>query len=258
MRINVLLLGASLTALAYSPCGAQSTTTFAYDAQGQLTGVSRSTGTTGYSYDAAGNRVQVSIGVQPATAGAVSKTTDFNTSASIQLQPGGNYTSLAIASTPAQGTLSPISGTTTVYTPTTGYAGSDSFTYTATGPLGTSSPGTVSITVSPPAGLIATISSTTYYRAKIGPTWENTGEPSSVTMTAVGGTAPYSYAWERYSGDSQTAAASPSAATTYWQRVMNNSVDASYNSVWRGKITDAIGQSSYTPQVTVTVEQFAQ
>ena len=53
----------------------------------------------------------------------------------------------AIASPPTHGTAS-ITGATATYTPTTGYTGNDSFTYTARDPAGaTSAPATVSITV---------------------------------------------------------------------------------------------------------------
>ncbi len=59
----------------------------------------------------------------------------------------------AVASSPSHGTLSGLdtaAGTIT-YTPTNGFSGSDSFTYTATNTGGTSVPATVSITVNPPA-----------------------------------------------------------------------------------------------------------
>ena len=61
----------------------------------------------------------------------------------------GTYTSMAIATGPAHGTVS-TSGTVVTYTPAAGYFGADSFTYTATGPGGTSAPGTVSLTVAMP------------------------------------------------------------------------------------------------------------
>lgn len=59
---------------------------------------------------------------------------------------GGVITSIAVAGAPAHGTAT-VSGVTVVYTPTGTYFGADSFTYTATGPGGTSAPATVSITV---------------------------------------------------------------------------------------------------------------
>lgn len=61
----------------------------------------------------------------------------------------GVHTSLAVASPPAHGTVS-VSGDVVTYTPASGYHGADSFTYTATGPGGTSAPATVSLTVTAP------------------------------------------------------------------------------------------------------------
>ena len=58
----------------------------------------------------------------------------------------GVYTSAALGTLPAHGSAS-LSGSTVSYTPQTGYLGSDSFTYTATGPGGTSSAATVSLNV---------------------------------------------------------------------------------------------------------------
>ena len=62
----------------------------------------------------------------------------------------GTYTSMAIATGPMHGAVS-TSGTVITYTPAAGFFGPDSFTYTATGPGGTSAPATVSLTVATPA-----------------------------------------------------------------------------------------------------------
>ena len=78
--------------------------------------------------------------------------TAFNTPVAINLaaQITGVATSIAIATPAAHGTTS-ISGTTVTYTPTSGYFGTDSFKYTATGPGGTSLPSTpVNISVASP------------------------------------------------------------------------------------------------------------
>ncbi|ALN86342.1 outer membrane autotransporter barrel domain protein [Lysobacter capsici] len=58
----------------------------------------------------------------------------------------GIITSIALATAPAHGTAT-VSGTDVIYTPAANYFGSDSFTYTASGPGGTSAPATVTITV---------------------------------------------------------------------------------------------------------------
>jgi hypothetical protein len=58
----------------------------------------------------------------------------------------GTFSSIAVATAPAHGTTS-VSGNVVTFTPTANYYGADSFTFTATGPGGTSAPATVSLTV---------------------------------------------------------------------------------------------------------------
>ncbi|MNX36138.1 Autotransporter beta-domain protein [compost metagenome] len=62
----------------------------------------------------------------------------------------GVHVSIAIGTAPAHGTAS-VSGDVITYKPNAGYSGADSFTYTATGPGGTSAPATVSLTVAAPS-----------------------------------------------------------------------------------------------------------
>lgn len=83
------------------------------------------------------------------------------TSMPIQNEPGasltidlspyltGEVTGIVIDQQPANGTLTLGSGSTLIYTPNPGYSGTDSFTFRAIGPGGTSSPAAVSITVIP-------------------------------------------------------------------------------------------------------------
>ncbi|MEO0061734.1 MAG: hypothetical protein RLZZ08_294 [Pseudomonadota bacterium] len=66
----------------------------------------------------------------------------------------GVHSTIATAVGPAHGTVS-ISGDVVTYTPAAGYYGADSFTYTATGPGGTSAPATVTLTVAIPAAPVA-------------------------------------------------------------------------------------------------------
>jgi uncharacterized protein YhjY with autotransporter beta-barrel domain len=89
----------------------------------------------------------------PATPGAAGRAVDVaydSTGQTIPLQPNGVYTTLAIATAPTKGTVT-LNGTTATYVPTPGSFGADSFTYTATGPGGTSAPATVSVTIATPA-----------------------------------------------------------------------------------------------------------
>jgi len=67
----------------------------------------------------------------------------------------GVYSSLSVRSGPAHGTAS-VSGDRVTYTPTAGYYGPDSFTFTATGPGGTSSSATVALTVATPPPPVVT------------------------------------------------------------------------------------------------------
>ncbi|WP_159845760.1 putative Ig domain-containing protein [Brevundimonas sp. G8] len=62
----------------------------------------------------------------------------------------GVYDSVAVTTAPAHGTIS-VSGAVATYQPAADYFGADSFSFTATGPGGTSSASTVSLTVASPA-----------------------------------------------------------------------------------------------------------
>jgi uncharacterized protein YhjY with autotransporter beta-barrel domain len=89
----------------------------------------------------------------------------------------GVHSSLAIGTAPAHGTTS-VAGDVVTYTPATGYFGSDSFTYTATGPGGTSAPATVSLTVATPAA--PTVAATSANVA-----YDSTGQAISLTASGV-------------------------------------------------------------------------
>lgn len=66
---------------------------------------------------------------------------------------GGAHTAINIVAAPAHGTVT-VAGDVVTYTPAAGYFGADSFTWTATGPGGTSAPATVSLTVATPGAPI--------------------------------------------------------------------------------------------------------
>lgn len=94
---------------------------------------------------------------------------------------GGAADSVAVASLPGHGTAI-ANGTAISYQPHAGYAGPDSFTYTATNAEGSSAPATVSITVSPP---VIAITPSAPLTAQVGASY-------SQTFTWSGGAAPYS------------------------------------------------------------------
>ena len=101
----------------------------------------------------------VTIQVDPAPPVADNKIviTPYNTPKQITLSGsdndnlGGPFAlTFSLASSPAHGTLSAISGSFVTYTPNHNYSGSDSFTYTSTDVNGESKPALVQITVLPP------------------------------------------------------------------------------------------------------------
>jgi uncharacterized protein YhjY with autotransporter beta-barrel domain len=114
-------------------------------------------GTDNFGYAATGKggtsasaAVTIAVGTPPAPVlTALTFTVPFNKPGTIDLASGvaGVFTSITIVTAPTQGTAT-LNGTTLSYTPNKGYFGADSFTFTATGPGGTSDAGTVNITVS--------------------------------------------------------------------------------------------------------------
>ncbi len=95
---------------------------------------------------------------------------------------GGPAASVAVATQPSNGAAT-ASGTSITYTPNYGFSGSDSFTFNATGPGGTSQVATVSVSVIAPSVVITPGSLTiaTQHTAY------------SLSLSASGGTAPYSF-----------------------------------------------------------------
>ncbi|WP_190285618.1 putative Ig domain-containing protein [Montanilutibacter psychrotolerans] len=172
--------GALPAGLALSSAGALSGTptangtfNFTVTATDSSTGTGPYTGSRAYS---------LSIAEQAPVANPVSATVAQSSGANpITLNiTGGVPTSVSIASAASNGTAI-ASGTSITYQPTAGYAGPDSFTYTATNGAGTSAPATVTITVSNPT--ISVVAS--------GPLAAQIGVAYSQTFTWSGGTAPY-------------------------------------------------------------------
>ncbi len=146
-----------------------------------VTATDSSTGSGPYSSAPRGYTLQIIN--SPPLANPVSATVAYNSGANpITLNlTGGVPTSVAVGSAPLHGTAI-ASGTTITYQPTAGYAGPDSFTYTATNTAGTSAPATVSVTVGNPT-ITVTAS---------GPMSAQVGAGYSQTFSWNGGTAPYS------------------------------------------------------------------
>jgi uncharacterized protein YhjY with autotransporter beta-barrel domain/PKD repeat protein len=103
--------------------------------------------------------VTMAINFSAPTVANVTANVPYNTATPINLSVTGQYTQVNVA-TPTHGTApTPAAGVTTItFTPTTGYSGTDSFTYTATGPGGTSATATIDVTI---GTLVPTAGSTT-------------------------------------------------------------------------------------------------
>ncbi|WP_168356317.1 putative Ig domain-containing protein [Lysobacter enzymogenes] len=140
-----------------------------------------STGTGPYNSAPRGYVLQV-INIPP-VANAVSASVAYNSGANpIALNiTGGAPTSVAIGTAPAHGTAI-ASGVNVTYQPNAGYAGPDSFTYTATNSAGTSAPATATIAVGNPT---ITVTASDPLAAQI-------GVPYTQTFTWNGGTQPFS------------------------------------------------------------------
>jgi hypothetical protein len=70
-----------------------------------------------------------------------------------------------------------------------------------------------------------------------------------VTATASGGVAPYTYLWERTSGDASTTASNPTGDITTFVRTSVS--PGLFSSVWRCKVTDDVGTIAYSPTIIV-------
>jgi large repetitive protein len=123
-------------------------------------------GTDSFTYTATGPggtsapaTVNITVGLPPAPT-ASNKTgvavpyASTGTAIDLSASVSGVHSSLAVGTSPAHGTVT-VAGDVITYTPNATYYGADSFTYTATGPGGTSAPATVSLTVATPAAPVA-------------------------------------------------------------------------------------------------------
>lgn len=116
-------------------------------------------------------------------ANAVAFTTTYNAPATaVTLNvTGGAATSVAVVTAPVNGTAT-ATGTTISYQPATGFAGTDTFNYTATNSGGTSAPATVTVTIADP---IVTITASSGLSTGVGAAY-------SQTFTWNGGAQPWS------------------------------------------------------------------
>ncbi|SDY91237.1 outer membrane autotransporter barrel domain-containing protein [Lysobacter sp. yr284] len=179
-----------------------------------VTATDSSTGSGPYNSAPRGYVLQV-VNIPP-VANAVSASVAYNSGANpITLNiTGGVATSVAIGTAPLHGTAI-ASGVTVTYQPNPGYAGPDSFTYTATNSAGTSAPATATISVGNPT---ITVTASGPFTAQIGVaytqtfTWNGgaqpftgfqvTGLPAGLSVTAT-------------SANTATVSGTPSAAGSF-------------------------------------------
>lgn len=98
---------------------------------------------------------------------------------------GGAATSVSLVTPPSHGVVV-VSGLSVTYTPLTGYTGSDSFVYHASNSAGDSADATVSLTIVAPTTVTIAPASGALPPATTGSAW-------SQTLSATGGSAPYTW-----------------------------------------------------------------
>jgi hypothetical protein len=76
---------------------------------------------------------------------------------------------------------------------------------------------------------------------------------SSATATPSGGTAPYTYAWARRSGDISIVISSPSAATTGFSATVSN-FNTPKTGVFGVTVTDSLGVHVASADVSVSLD----
>lgn len=241
---NVTFNGSTWT---YTPTGAAQADSFTYTVTDQNT----FTGST-ITYDNGASTIVLekaapqtsapaTVTIFPYTAPVAtpqSVTVTYNTAQAVTLagtDSNGATLTYAIATAPAHGSLSAVSGSSVTYTPATGYAGTDSFAFTVNDGVSTSAPATVSLTVLPAAPVAANQNVAVAYQTA-----------TTVTLSATGqGTITFSIATQPAHG---TLGTLTGAAVTYTPAKGYSGADS-----FTFTATNAGGSS--VGQVSITVGQ---
>lgn len=88
-------------------------------------------------------------------------------------------------------------------------------------------------------------------------TWSSnpsTGEDPPVAALVSGGVPPYSFLWQKVSGNPATSANTPTASWTDWVFTGSPTFPYLKISTWRCRVTDAAATVVNSPNVTVTVD----
>lgn len=210
---------------------------------------------TGSGGTSAAATVSVSVTVtapQPPVLSPISVTTQKNTAVTFSgttgaWDPDELVMTLVGTGTPTHGAATSSGGMIT-YTPTTGYIGSDSFSYTVANTTGAQSTSTVSVTVQAPATAPAVSLSSAYWRWSYYGYGSPTIDPA-IAVSVSGGTPAYTYVWQYVSGDTQIAPVSATSLSTGFQRTVSG--DGDWIAYWRCKVTDSTGAVAYSPSLRV-------
>ncbi|WP_224371748.1 hypothetical protein [Hyalangium versicolor] len=75
-----------------------------------------------------------------------------------------------------------------------------------------------------------------------------------VVIYATGGVPPYSYSWQRLSGDPSSYAVNPNSASTDFNNYIPVGDQNAYTSIWRGVVTDSTGATASTSNIFVSLQ----
>ncbi len=87
--------------------------------------------------------------------------------------------------------------------------------------------------------------------------WRWPGAPQhdpDVQIHASGGVPPYSYSWQRLSGDPSCYAVHPNSSATGFNNYIPVGDQNAYTSSWRGVVTDSTGATAVTGNIFVSLE----
>jgi YD repeat-containing protein len=142
--------------------------------------------------------VYMTVGTPGPIAKADNVTTPENTPANydprtndIEPNPPGYSLTITSTTTPSHGTVVINSGTSLTYTPTTGYTGSDSFSYTISDSHGSTSTAVDTVNIGPPPVAVAVYASTTATNTPT--TFDprvNDSDPGNLALTVTGVATP--------------------------------------------------------------------
>jgi hypothetical protein len=198
---NVVITGTNFTGATAVSFGSTAATSFTVDSATQITAVSPagsagavnlSVTTPGGTATSNGAFTYATPSVAPTVTSPSNVSVAFNsqgTAIDLTSSVSGVWSSIAVATAPANGTTS-IAGNVVTYRPRAGYYGTDSFTFTATGPGGTSAPASVTLTIATPVAPTAAARSGVNVALNTATTIDLSSSVSGVASSVAVATAP--------------------------------------------------------------------